>query len=41
VPEDENSTIRYPGENVVEIRNDNMKNGIPVSREIWEKIAKM
>jgi 3-dehydro-L-gulonate 2-dehydrogenase len=41
VPEDENSTIRYPGENVVEIRNENMKNGIPVSREIWEKIAKM
>jgi 3-dehydro-L-gulonate 2-dehydrogenase len=41
VPEDENSTIRYPGENVVAIRNENMKNGIPVSREIWEKIAKM
>ena len=41
VAEDENSTIRYPGENVEVIRNENMKNGIPVSREIWEKIAKM
>ena len=41
VPENENSTIRYPGENVVGIRNENLKNGIPVSREIWEKIRKL
>jgi 3-dehydro-L-gulonate 2-dehydrogenase len=41
VPEDENSTIRYPGENVVGIRNDNLKNGIPVIREKWEKIIKL
>ena len=34
-------TIRYPGENVVVIRNENLKNGIPVSREIWEKIVNL
>jgi 3-dehydro-L-gulonate 2-dehydrogenase len=41
VPENENSKIRYPGENVVVIRNENLKNGIPVSRGIWEKIVKL
>jgi len=41
VPENENSKIRYPGENVVVTRNENLKNGIPVSREIWEKIVSM
>jgi len=41
VPENENSIIRYPGENVVGIRNENLKNGIPVSREKWEKITKL
>ena len=41
VPENENSKIRYPGENVVAIRDENLKNGIPVSREIWEKIVKL
>lgn len=40
-PENENTRIRYPGENVVKIRNENMKNGIPVNREIWEKIRSL
>jgi 3-dehydro-L-gulonate 2-dehydrogenase len=39
VPVDETTRIRYPGENVIEIRNDNLINGIPVNREIWEKIS--
>lgn len=28
----------YPGENTLATRNDNVKNGIPVNEEIWEKI---
>jgi 3-dehydro-L-gulonate 2-dehydrogenase len=39
VPESESSRIRFPGESVIEIRNDNLTNGIPVKREIWEKIT--
>jgi 3-dehydro-L-gulonate 2-dehydrogenase len=39
VPADPDSSVRYPGENVILIRENNLKNGIPVSREIWEKIT--
>ena len=38
IPENETTKIRYPGENVVQTRNTNLKNGIPVNRDIWEKI---
>ena len=38
IPENEKTKIRYPGESVVRIRSENLKNGIPVSRSIWEKI---
>jgi 3-dehydro-L-gulonate 2-dehydrogenase len=41
IPESEYSEIRYPGENTVNIRNENLKNGIPVNLEIWEKIVSM
>jgi 3-dehydro-L-gulonate 2-dehydrogenase len=41
VPDSETSRIRYPGENVINIRNENLKNGIPVKREIWEKIVSL
>jgi 3-dehydro-L-gulonate 2-dehydrogenase len=41
IPANECSEIRYPGENIVYIRNDNLKNGIPVSREMWEKIVSL
>lgn len=37
-PEDKNSKIRFPGESVVRTRGENLKNGIPVNRVIWEKI---
>lgn len=30
--------VRYPGEHIVQVRIDNLKNGIPVYRETWEKI---
>jgi 3-dehydro-L-gulonate 2-dehydrogenase len=38
IPENETARIRYPGESVVKIREANLKNGIPVSTSIWEKI---
>ncbi len=41
VPEDQNTFIRYPGESVVKIRVDNLKNGIPVNRKIWDKISSL
>jgi 3-dehydro-L-gulonate 2-dehydrogenase len=41
VPENKDAKIRYPGENVTAIRNDNLKNGVSVNRGIWEKILSM
>lgn len=41
VPENENTKIRYPGESVLRIRKENLENGIPVNREIWEKILSL
>lgn len=38
---DANHQIRYPGERVVQIREENSKNGIPVNKEIWDDILKM
>jgi 3-dehydro-L-gulonate 2-dehydrogenase len=40
-PENETTGIRYPGENVVHMRNENLKNGIPVNRKIWENILSL
>ena len=33
--------IRFPGERVVETRNENLKNGIPVNKNVWEEIQKI
>lgn len=38
VPAEEASKVRYPGENISSIRDENQRSGIPVKREIWEKI---
>jgi 3-dehydro-L-gulonate 2-dehydrogenase len=40
-PNEEGSEIRYPGERVVRTRKENMKNGIPVNKKIWEDILKL
>jgi 3-dehydro-L-gulonate 2-dehydrogenase len=40
-PVNEDSKIRYPGENIVMVRNENLKNGIPVKSEFWERVIKM
>ena len=41
VPDEANSEIRYPGERVVKTRKENLKNGIPVIKKVWEKINKI
>uniref|UniRef100_UPI0032175188 3-dehydro-L-gulonate 2-dehydrogenase n=1 Tax=uncultured Draconibacterium sp. TaxID=1573823 RepID=UPI0032175188 len=33
--------IRYPGERIIETRTNNLKNGIPVNRDTWEKIQNL
>jgi len=32
--------VRYPGENILKIREENLQNGVPVDRDIWNKILK-
>ena len=41
VPEKEGKSIRYPGENILKSRAENMKNGIPVWRATWNDIQMM
>ena len=39
IPENENSSIRYPGENVLSVRKKNLELGIPVNNKIWSEIV--
>lgn len=41
VPADQDSKIRYPGENIASIRETNLREGIPVLKEIWEKVESL
>lgn len=41
VPSAEGSTVRYPGENVKKIRDESLKNGIPVAENIWKEILEL
>jgi 3-dehydro-L-gulonate 2-dehydrogenase len=41
VPDENNSEIRYPGERIVKNRNENLKNGIPVIKNVWVKILNL
>jgi 3-dehydro-L-gulonate 2-dehydrogenase len=41
VPIDPASKVRYPGENIIRLREENMKLGIPVSAQLWEKLLNM
>jgi 3-dehydro-L-gulonate 2-dehydrogenase len=38
VPSDSSQAIRYPGENIVKTRDFNLRNGIPVNKQIWDSI---
>ena len=40
-PANDGQSVRYPGENVVKTRNENLENGIPVSDKLWEKILSL
>jgi 3-dehydro-L-gulonate 2-dehydrogenase len=40
-PEHPDSEIRYPGERVLQTREQNLAEGIPVLEELWEKILKL
>ena len=41
VPEKEGRSIRYPGENILKIRAENMAQGIPVYKSTWEEIQRL
>lgn len=41
VPADDDIKVRYPGENIPLIRDENLRAGIPVKREIWEHILNL
>ena len=38
VPVDETTLIRYPGESILKIKEDYLRDGIPVNRSIWNEI---
>jgi 3-dehydro-L-gulonate 2-dehydrogenase len=41
IPEDPASVVRYPGENVLKVREDSLKNGILVDAAAWEKLQSL
>jgi 3-dehydro-L-gulonate 2-dehydrogenase len=41
IPVDADTKIRYPGESILKSRQDNLKNGIPVKQDVWEKICSL
>lgn len=41
IAEDETNHVRYPGENIAQIRNTNLKDGIPVQQSLWEKVLSL
>ncbi|MCF0261492.1 MAG: 3-dehydro-L-gulonate 2-dehydrogenase [Sphaerochaetaceae bacterium] len=38
IPAEEGKAVRYPGQNSLKTRRENMKNGIPVLDSVWETI---
>jgi 3-dehydro-L-gulonate 2-dehydrogenase len=41
IPVSNKEKVRYPGENIAFIRESNLKNGIPVMKDLWEKITNL
>jgi 3-dehydro-L-gulonate 2-dehydrogenase len=37
----ESQTVLYPGERVLRVRKENLKNGIPVDKVVWEEIQRL
>ena len=40
-PVDPDNKIRYPGENVLQLRKENLENGIPVNKLMWNRLLKL
>jgi 3-dehydro-L-gulonate 2-dehydrogenase len=40
-PANPSARIRYPGESVLQLRKDNLQNGISVNRRMWENLLKL
>lgn len=38
VPDGPDAAVRYPGEQILLTRTDNLKNGIPVNKNVWDEI---
>ena len=38
IPQDERTSVTYPGQRVIETRKRNTENGIPVLKEVWDQI---
>ena len=41
LPAEEGGKIYYPGEHSYRVRQDNLRNGIPVIDEVWEKVIRL
>lgn len=41
IAETPDKTVRYPGENVLKTRANNLTDGIPVSRKVWDEIRSL
>ena len=41
VPADPTTEIRYPGENIVKLREEYKRKGIPVNKEVWGRILSL
>jgi 3-dehydro-L-gulonate 2-dehydrogenase len=41
IPAEPASIIRYPGQQVLTTRNENLKNGIPVNTRVWENLKRL
>lgn len=41
IPETKGKSIRYPGENILKIRAENLAQGIPLYKSTWEEIQKL
>lgn len=41
LPATQNDKILYPGEKVLKTRKENLANGVPVTKNVWEEIGKL
>jgi len=40
-PADEGKTVRYPGENTLRLREENLRMGLPIDEGVWAEISAM